>query len=44
MTYVKLYYNNSGYIMCSRYLEIVIILDIVIFGDEQRKNKKTNET
>ena len=31
---VKLYYNIPGYTMFGRYLEIVIILDIVIIGDK----------
>ena len=30
MAHVKLYYNNPGYTMFSRYLKIVVILDIVI--------------
>ena len=31
-----MYYSNPGYDMFSRYLNIVIILDIVIIGDKQR--------
>ena len=41
VAYVKLYCNNFGCPMSSRYLEIVIILGIVIFGDKEwKKNKK----
>ena len=32
--YIKLYYNNSGYTIFSRYLKIVITLDIVILGNK----------
>ena len=34
MAHVKLYYNESSYIVCSKYPNIVIILDIVIIGDK----------
>ena len=34
VAHLNLYYNNSGYTMFSRYLKIVIILDIVIPGDK----------